>query len=326
MGESGASTADTAGTGAGAGSCDRAGSPDVARSCEAIDAPSSAPSGDPHPARDAALLPFGARPPLIDAAQLASWILVEEEGLMAIAKPGWVVCHPSKHGPCSSLVGAVRALWGWETVHLISRLDRETSGLVLLARDKAVASPLQRAFMQGRVAKTYHALLCGHLPAPVEAPWPLADDPASPVGIKTRAWPPGSPSAKQARTRFVPLAWGPGHTLVRIHPAEGRKHQIRAHARALGRPVAGDKIYGPDDRLYLRFIAQGFDDLLDRFLPLPRQALHCSRLVLTDPLAPPLDLSAPLPEDFLRLALALLPHLDEAGLAALVAEERPREA
>lgn len=297
-----------------ASTADAAASRDVAASRDAADA------------RDAALSPFGAHPPLIDAAQLASWILVEEAGLVAIAKPGWVVCHPSKHGPCSSLVGAVRALWGWETVHLISRLDRETSGLVLLARDKAVASPLQRAFMRGQVAKTYHALLSGHLARPVEVSWPLADDLESPVGIKTRARPPGSPGARPARTRFVPLSWGPGHTLVRIHPAEGRKHQIRAHARALGRPVAGDKIYGPDDRLYLHFIVQGFDALLDRFLPLPRQALHCSRLVLTDPLAPPLDLRAPLPDDLRRLALALLPHLGEADLAALVGEDGPRKA
>jgi len=264
---------------------------------------------------------FGAHPPLISPEDLASWVLSDSGGIVAIAKPGWVVCHPSKHGPASSLVGAVRAYWGWETVHLLSRLDRETSGLVLLARDRETASPLQQAFMRGAVAKTYHALLCGHLPAPTTIDWPLAPDPLSAVGVKVAAVASGSAAARPSSTHFHPLAWGPGHTLARITPRSGRKHQIRAHARALGRPIAADKIYGPDDRLYLRFIERGFDEQLRRLLPLSRQALHCSRLALRDAAGPDIDLAAPLPEDLRQLALQLLDGVDGAGLAALLGED-----
>ena len=132
--------------------------------------------------------PFGPHPLLISSEALASWVVSDVDGIWAIAKPGWVVCHPSKHGPTSSLVGAVREYWGWETVHLISRLDRETSGLVLLARDRDLASVLQKAFMRGTVAKTYHALLCGHLLAPAKVDWPLGEDPHSPVFTKVAAF------------------------------------------------------------------------------------------------------------------------------------------
>lgn len=264
--------------------------------------------------------PFGIRPLLISAEALASWVLSDSGGLVAIAKPGWVVCHPSKHGPTSSLVGAVREHWGWETVHLISRLDRETSGLVLLARDRELASALQKAFMRGAVTKTYHALLCGHLLAATTVDRPLGEDGHSPVLTKVAAVSAGSAGAKPSRTVFVPLAWGPGHTLARIAPETGRKHQIRAHARALGRPIAADKIYGPDDRLYLRFIERGFDDRLQRFLPLPRQALHCSRLLLREDAEPLVDISAPLAADLRGLALRLLDGVDEARLTMLLGE------
>lgn len=264
---------------------------------------------------------FGAHPPLISPEDLQSWVLADSGGIVAIAKPGWVVCHPSKHGPASSLVGAVRAYWGWETVHLISRLDRETSGLVLLARDREAASPLQQAFMRGAVAKTYHALLCGHLPSATTVDWPLAPDPHSAVGIKVTAVAADSAGARPSQTLFQPLAWGPGHTLARITPRSGRKHQIRAHARALGRPVAADKIYGPDDRLYLHFIERGFDEQLRRLLPLSRQALHCSRLELRDVAGPDIDLSAPLPDDLRQLALQLLDGMDGTRLAVLLGED-----
>ena len=262
--------------------------------------------------------PFGAHPLLISSEDLNAWVLSDAGGIVAIDKPGWVVCHPSKHGPTSSLVGAVREYWGWETVHLISRLDRETSGLVLLARDRELASALQKAFMRGAVAKTYHALLCGHLLAPAKVDWPLGEDPHSPVFTKVAAVAFGSAGARPSCTRFEPLAWGAGHTLARITPESGRKHQIRAHARALGWPVAADKIYGPDDRLYLHFIERGFDALLQRFLPLPRQALHCSRLVLRQDAEPLIDIVAPLAEDLRSLALQLLDDMDEARLDVLL--------
>src|SRR5580698_7528119 len=100
---------------------------------------------------------------MITPAELESWIVHEDEYLLAVDKPGDVVCHPSKHGPWSSLVGAVREHLGLETVHLVFRLDRETSGIVVLAKDPRSASRLQTAMQERRVGKAYLAVLTGEL-------------------------------------------------------------------------------------------------------------------------------------------------------------------
>lgn len=224
--------------------------------------------------------------------ELAGWILHEDERLLVIGKPGDVVCHPSKDGPWSSLVGAAREHTGLPTMHLIFRLDRETSGIVVLAKDARMASRLQKAMQERRVAKRYLVILTGELRDAVTVDQPLGDDTASPVYIKTAVRPDGRP----ATTRFEPLGWGGGFTLARVHLVTGRKHQIRAHAHWLGYPVVGDKIYGPDDRLYLEFIDGGWTPVLAEKLLLPRQALHCAEIDLREA---GLDFvfKAPLPDD-----------------------------
>src|SRR5271154_6902111 len=100
---------------------------------------------------------------IIAPAELESWILHEDERLLVVDKPGDVVCHPSKHGPWSSLVGAAREHAGLETIHLVFRLDRETSGVVVLAKDPGMASRLQKAVQDRRVGKAYLAILTGEM-------------------------------------------------------------------------------------------------------------------------------------------------------------------
>ncbi len=220
---------------------------------------------------------------LIANEELRAWILTEDEEVVAFGKPGDVVCHPSKAGPWSSLAGAVKAGLGLEKAHLVFRLDRETSGIVLFAKTEKAASRLQRAMQDGRIRKTYLAVLVGELreEAGHGAGWiavdqPLGDDEASPVFVKTCVRPDG----KAARSRFRPLATAGGFTLAEVRIETGRKHQIRAHAQWLGFPVLGDKIYGPDARCYLEFIDKGWTPALAERLLLPRQALHCARIAL----------------------------------------------
>ncbi len=229
---------------------------------------------------------------LIAPDELRGWILHEDAQLLVIAKPGDVVCHPSKAGPWSSLVGAAREYTGLPTMHLVFRLDRETSGVVVLAKDAAMASRLQKAMMQRRVGKVYLAILTGELGAPTTVDQPLGDDTASPVFIKAAVVAGG----KAAVTHFTPMATGGGFTLARVVTESGRKHQIRAHAQWLGHALVGDKIYGPDARLYLDFIDTGWTETLAARLLLPRQALHCAEIDLraaglTD------VFTAPLPQD-----------------------------
>ncbi len=225
---------------------------------------------------DSAADPFGATPLLLTPDEVRSWILVENDEVIVFNKPGWVVCHPSKNGPFSSLVGAAREVLGLDRVHLISRLDRETSGLVVLARDRLLARRLQMAMAARQVSKRYRAILHGRLAGRVEVSQPLGPDPASPVAVKQCVQPPAD--AQKAQTTFIPLAYRGGFTLAEVIPHTGRKHQIRAHAQWIGHAVAGDKVYGPDPTLYLEFIEHGWTPHLAAALPLARQALHAARL------------------------------------------------
>jgi 23S rRNA pseudouridine1911/1915/1917 synthase len=235
-------------------------------------------NGNERPAFDPRLAcPWPRRPQLVNVgriapAELDSWIIHNDEQVLAVNKPGDLVCHPSKDGPWSSLAGAVRERFGLAAAHLVFRLDRETSGVVVFAKTPAVAARLQTA-MQGRlVGKTYLAIMTGELSGPVTVDQPLGPDESSPVYFKAGVRPDG----KSAVTHFAPLACGGGFTLARVTTETGRMHQIRAHAQWLGHSLAGDKVYGPDARCYLDFLDHGWTTALEEKLLLPRQALHCA--------------------------------------------------
>ena len=226
---------------------------------------------------------------MIAPEEVPPWIVYEDARLLVVNKPGDIVCHPSKAGPWSSLVGALREYAKLDVVHLVFRLDRETSGIVVLAKDAKMASRLQRAVQERKVAKAYLAVLTGELAAPVTVNQPLGDDTSSPVFMKTCVQPDGQASV----THFTPLATAGGFTLV---TETGRKHQIRAHAQWLGHLMVGDKIYGPDARCYLDFIDHGWTEALAAKLLLPRQALHCAEIDLR-PAGLEQVFTAPMPAD-----------------------------
>jgi 23S rRNA pseudouridine1911/1915/1917 synthase len=210
-----------------------------------------------------------------------------------------VVCHPSKDGPWSSLVGAVRESRALEAVHLIFRLDRETSGLVVLAKTPEAGRRLQMAAQNRRYRKVYLAIAWGELAGPVVVDQPLGPDWESPVNVKSRVVEAGA--GQPAVTRFEPLVARGGFTLLRVTTETGRKHQIRAHAQWLGYPLVGDKIYGPDAQLFLDFVESGWTERLAARLLLPRQALHCAEIDLTAA-GEPQVFTAPLPEDLRAFA------------------------
>jgi len=224
--------------------------------------------------------------------EFPGWILHEDDRLLVIDKPGDVVCHPSKAGPWSSLVGAAREYTGKGVMHLVFRLDRETSGLVVLAKDPSMASRLQRAMSEHRIGKAYLAILTGELASDVTVDQPIGDDTSSPVFVKSAVQPDGQPAV----TRFEPQSARNGFTLARVVTMSGRKHQIRVHAQWLGFPLVGDKIYGPDSRLFIEFIDGGWTPALAARLLLARQALHCAMIDLR-PAGLPNVFEAPLPGD-----------------------------
>lgn len=244
--------------------------------------------------------------------ELPTWIVHEDDRLLVLSKPGDVVCHPSKAGPWSSLVGAVREYTQLPTVHLVFRLDRETSGIILLAKDAKMASRLQKAVQERRITKRYQAITWGELREPVTVNQPLGIDLHSPVFVKSAVVRSGDMEAKESVTHFTPEAVANGFSLVRADLETGRKHQIRAHLQWLGHSVVGDKIYGPDSRCYLDFIDYGWTVALAERLLLDRQALHCAEIGL-EAAGLPFTFRAPLPAD-MRAFCA-----ERMGLAANVA-------
>jgi 23S rRNA pseudouridine1911/1915/1917 synthase len=167
---------------------------------------------------------------------------------------------------------------------------------MLLTGDEELGKRLQRAVQNGQYHKKYVALLMGRLSGRVAVALPLGLRPASPVRLRRAPLQDGT--GQPALTFFVPLVSNDQATLVEVLPASGRLHQIRAHARALGHPVFGDKIYGPDETLFLEFLEQGWTERQQDWLGLKRQALHCSSVEFTmDLIANKRHFSAPLASD-----------------------------
>lgn len=213
---------------------------------------------------------------MVNPDELPTWVVHQDEDVLVLNKPGWLVCHPAKRGPWSALVSACREWLDVKRLHLVARLDRETSGVVLMAMHKRAANQYQSALEQRRVAKVYVTVLEGELHEPALVKRAIGRDPDSPVFVKRRLV--DSVDAEAAVTEFVPLAVKNGFTLALAKPLTGRTHQIRLHARALGMWVVGDKLYGPDERLYLRFVEEGWIAEMEAPLKLSRQALHCWRM------------------------------------------------
>ncbi len=242
-----------------------------------------------------------AEAPLVNPKDLPAWVLLSDERLLVIDKPGWLVVHPSKNGPWSSLAGAVREGLGLETIRFIYRLDRETSGVIILAKDEATGGRLGKAVLKRRIGKAYVVLLEGELTGTVAVNQPLGPDPTANVTVKSRVVEAGMEGAQEAHTVFHPLAARNGFTLAGVELLTGRKHQIRAHAEWLRHRVVGDKLYGPDPTLYLEFATQGWTARHSALLPITRQALHCAAIDLR-PAGMDYLLRAPWPADLARFA------------------------
>ena len=182
-------------------------------------------------------------------------VISEDDEFLVINKPAGLVCHPTKGDVYSSLISRARLYLGTDgEPHMINRLDRETSGIVILARTADANSALRKLWESRTVLKEYVAIVHGEMRGVSTIDAPLGPDEQSAVSIKDRVRADGAPSRTQVFGMKTFMRERRIFSLVRILLFTGRKHQIRIHLSHIGHPIVGDKLYGGDENIYLAFV------------------------------------------------------------------------
>lgn len=219
------------------------------------------------------------RPP----AELQLPVIYEDADLLVIDKPAGLIVHPGNTRDPDFNRPTVASFMRSRTTDpdpdrpgIVHRLDRDTSGLLVLAKSPAAKADLQQQFRTRAVHKTYLLLTVGHPDPPAaEIRLPTGRHPSQPVKRAVVN------SGRPAVTRYRTLRTFPGYSLIEAKPETGRTHQLRVHFAAIGHPVAGDTIYGPPKRP----------------LHLKRQFLHAVEIEFTTPAGRRVHLESPLPAD-----------------------------
>ena len=225
---------------------------------------------------------------MLRAVNTAFTVLDETDDYIVVDKPAPLQIHPGAPNGTPTLWHGLKDLLAYEIanggqVSIINRLDRETSGTVLVAKHAASARLFGMAMQERRIHKAYHAIVHGwpewealDLNAPILRKGEVTE---SPIWVRQMVHEDGVPCETLFRTlRRVEHERAGRLALVEARPVTGRMHQIRVHLSHLGLPILGDKIYGLDERCYLEFIDTGWTPGLEKKLFFSRQALHSHRL------------------------------------------------
>jgi 23S rRNA pseudouridine955/2504/2580 synthase/23S rRNA pseudouridine1911/1915/1917 synthase len=233
-------------------------------------------------------------------------ILHEDDSLLVLEKPANLPVHPSGIYHKNTLHGYLKEKYGNEFVpRFAHRLDRETSGILILTKSSSAAANIQKSFFKGDIYKEYLVFAEGIFPEYKNAEGVLVQDNKS-IIRKKRKFIFCEPSneianSETARTEFFREFAFKNISLLRVLLHTGRTHQIRATLCSLGFPVVGDRLYGLDDNLYLKLISgeSSEEDLI--ILKINRTALHCSVMEFHHPVnGEKIRIESKLPEDMQR--------------------------
>jgi len=235
----------------------------------------------------------------VDAQDIPLTILHEDDTIVVVDKPAGMVVHPGAGTRRDTLVNALLHRYGTlsegdpERPGIVHRLDKDTSGVIVVARTRGAHEHLARQFRRRAVEKRYLGLARGRVAKDEgEVSWPIGRHPRERMRMSV-----ASRRARAASTAFRVLERLPGATLLELAPRTGRTHQLRVHLAALGHPLVGDRVYGRP---------RGLHRPPDAWAPVlaacPRQALHAASLAFAHPDDErPMRVEAPLPRDVARV-------------------------
>ena len=248
----------------------------------------------------------------VEPVDLPLEILYEDSDLVVPSKPAEMPTHPSHGHHGDTVANALAFRYAKQGVPFvfrpINRLDRNTSGLLLIARNKMAAGRLSENMREGKIQKTYLAVLDGEM-AVTEGRIDACLHRTAQSIIVREICPPDTPDADPAVTLYRVLAAKHGHTLVLAYPITGRTHQLRVHFASLGHPITGDDLYGTPSE------------------DIPRHALHAARLCFPHPSTGAcMEVTAPLPPDLQNLIAKHFPTFsaDRQSLCDILAQHERR--
>ena len=236
---------------------------------------------------------------------LALEILHSDADIIVLNKPAGLTVHPGAGARTGTLVHRLlhhcrdlSGIGGVERPGIVHRLDKETSGVIVVAKNDASHGELVRQFQTRTVEKTYEAIVWGRVEnARGSVAIPIGRDRRDRVKVSSR-----SASPREAFTEYEVKERLSGFTWIEVHPKTGRTHQIRVHMNHLGHPIVGDALYGGAGRAR-RITDAGRRQVVADF---QRLALHARRITFTHPrLGVKVSYEAPLPPEFIALATAL---------------------
>jgi RluA family pseudouridine synthase len=226
-------------------------------------------------------------------------IVFEDEELLVINKPPFMITHPAGKNLFYCATVFFETIYK-KTIHSIHRIDRETSGLLLLGKNPKVSQRVAQLFEDDKVRKCYF-FIAHKKPGSKSFPFTAKErmdrvEHQIPRGMMS-VWPEGAEYGKESETHFELILEKDDYVLAMAFPLTGRQHQIRIHAAYNGYPLLGEKLYSGDPGIFMRFKDHEATEEDHELLQIPRHALHATALKLTYPKDTPTYFVAPLPED-----------------------------